>query len=176
MRHGEGGEAGGGAATRPVTADGEGDGIDRPRLWLRSRPLDDRERRMALTGAAVAAAASVALYAPSFRTPAAVALAAIGVAMAGLLALAARARSRVLTGTAAVVVAFGPWGYAWLVGLPYFVLAGWLLFRGPRLAPAGGGGRARRAARGGGGDPRQPSGPRRPPANKRYTPPGGRGA
>lgn len=156
------------------------------------RRMGDREQRYAYLGAAVAAMASVALWAPAFDQTAARALAAIGVVMAGLLAAAARRRSRLFSGLAAVLLAFGPWGMAWVIGLPYLVLAGWLALKSPRLrvdvepevddhdavvrpARAAREPRRARAARrarqsaseaGGSGGTRTP-----PPASRRYTPP-----
>lgn len=143
--------------------------------------LDERERRYTYLAAGLAATTAVALWAPAFGEPAALALTGIGVAMAGLLALAARRGSRLLTGAAAVLLAFGPWGMAWLVGLPYLALAAWLAVRAPRPGrrprpverEEGDGKRpARRARPAAEGREGRPVVPRRPPApNKRYTPP-----
>lgn len=149
--------------------------------------LDDREQRYAFLAAGLGAAVSVALWAPSFDERAGVALAAIGVTMSALLALAARRRSRLFTGGAAVLLSFGPWGFLWLVGLPFLVLAAWLVLRAPRPEPRPRPERVSRASRrrqaeedaAGDGDgeeaavtaaPRLPAGP--PKASKRYTPPG----
>lgn len=142
--------------------------------------LDDRERRITYWVAAVAAGASVALWAPGFDEQLAIVLAAAGVALAGLLALAARSRRRLLTCLAAVLLGFGPWGVAWVLGLPYIALATWLVFRDRKATQAAqtrddddaeSSSKATRKAR------RQPS-PRRerephsgPQASKRYTPP-----
>ena len=148
--------------------------------------LDDREQRYAFLAAGLGAAVSVALWAPSFDEPAGVALAGIGVIMSALLALAARRRSRLFTGGAAALLSFGPWGFLWLVGLPFLVLAVWLVIRAPRPEPrprperAPRVSRRRRAAAGDGAEadgeaavtPRAPAGP--PKASKRYTPPGSR--
>lgn len=145
--------------------------------------LDDREQRYAYLAAGLGAAASVAVWAHAFDERAGVALAGIGLAMAGLLAAAARRRSRLFTGIAAVVLSFGPWASFWLIGLPFLGLAAWLVVRAPRPEP-----RARRQPR-----PHRPSRrrrrasaededdaspvppparPARPPAaSKRYTPP-----
>lgn len=158
--------------------------------------LDPREQRYAYVAAGMGAAASVALWAPAFDERAGIALGAIGVAMAAMLAAAARRRSRLLTGVASVLLAFGPWGMAWLIGLPYLVLASWLALRASRVragAHAGpdtgaGGERGvqpeprphrtapwwRRGAKGGGSEEaadRPPARPSPPPASKRYTPP-----
>lgn len=146
--------------------------------------LDDREQRYAYLAAGFGALVSVALWAPSFHAAAGVALAGIGVAMSGLLALAARRRSRLLTGAAAVLLSFGPWGYLWLVGLPFLVLAAWLVLRAPRPPPrpkaerAARGRRRRRGAPAGDGtgeaaaDAKPAPAPAGPPrASKRYTPP-----
>ncbi|MDQ3569281.1 MAG: hypothetical protein M3396_01400 [Actinomycetota bacterium] len=142
--------------------------------------LDEREQRIALWAAGLAAVAAVTLYAPAFADHvAAVVLALVGVVMAGLLALASRSRSRLLTCLAAAVLGIGPWGFAYIIGLPFIVLATWLLFRGakarePRTTTV----REKRVrekrvrekpAR------QAPAKPSRPGPNKRYTPPGGRG-
>ena len=140
-------------------------------------PLDDRERRWSLIAAGVAAVASVALWAPAFDVAAGVFFAAVGIVLAALLAVAARSRHRLLTGLAAMLLAFGPWAFAWMLGFPFLCLAAWLLFRKPASRPGTEEGderqprRAReRPARGKrAATPR--SGPRRPEANKRYTPP-----
>lgn len=140
-------------------------------------PLDDREQRYSVLAAAMGAVLSVVLWAPQFDEGAAVLLALVGVAMSALLYAAARRRSRLLTGVAAVLLAFGPWGYAWLIGLPFLVLAGWLVVRAPRPEPGQPRPRReprarRRRARDGGDGPSggaQPPAPPRP--SKRYTPP-----
>ena len=147
--------------------------------------LDDREQRYAFLAAGLGAAVSVALWAPSFDERAGVALAAIGVTMSALLALAARRRSRLLTGGAAALLSFGPWGFVWLVGLPFLVLAVWLVLRAPRPEPrprperVPRASRRRQAAEDDDGEvaavtaaPRAPAAP--PKASKRYTPPGSR--
>ena len=143
---------------------------------MRGTPLDDREQRYAFVGAGLGALLSVALWAPAFDETAAVTLAGIGMVMSGFLAVAARRRSRLLTGAAAVLLSFGPWGVAWIIGLPYLVLAGWLVMRAPRPEP-----RTRRASRRR-DHPDEEEAPQPPPAappgppkpSKRYTPPGGR--
>lgn len=147
--------------------------------------LDDRERRFSLVAAVAAGGAFVTLYVPWFDTAAGVILALIGVAMAGLLGLAARARHRLFTVIAAFLLGFGPWNFAWILGLPFMGLAAWLMFRGskaaaeesarrraereeepPRDRPA----RVRRRRRAATA-PEDRSRPARPVANKRYTPP-----
>lgn len=158
--------------------------------------LDPKEQRYAYVAAGMGAAASVALWAPAFDERAGIALGAIGVAMAALLAAAARRRSRLLTGVASVLLAFGPWGMAWLIGLPYLVLASWLALRAPKIraeppprAEGGEDGDAgarpgprtprttrwrRRAPKDGGTEEApgpSPPRPAPPPASKRYTPP-----
>ena len=159
--------------------------------------LDERERRIALWAAGLAAATWVVILALSGLRVRAVVLAAIGLALAGLLALAARNGSRLLTGIAAVVLGYGPWGAAFILGLPYVLLAVWLLFRGAQqraLRRQSAGGRAGTAAgeHDAGEEPARPkpqrpkrnrrrsprpssrpapAGPSRPRANKRYTPP-----
>lgn len=99
------------------------------------RRLDDREQRYAYIGVGVAAFVSVALWAPRFDEGAAVALSGIGMFMALLLAVAAKRRHRLFTGLACILLAFGPWGMAWVVGLPYLMLAAWLSLKSRRLAP-----------------------------------------
>ena len=141
--------------------------------------LDDREQRWAYRAAGLGAAMSVALWAPSFDEGAGVVLALIGVAMSGLLALTARRRSRLFTGGAAVLLSFGPWGFAWLIGLPFLVLAVWLVLRAPRPEPRPRPERAPRRSRRRRAEseedaeepatPRAPAGPPKP--STRYTPP-----
>lgn len=143
-----------------------------------------------MAGGAVLAA----LFAPAFDTRAAAVLATIGVVMAAALWLAARSRRRLLTGLASVLVAFGPWGGAWVLGAPFLLLAGWLAYRArpgppdpdvqatvaapPADAPVDGADAAGRAARRPGRRARrtrpaaaEEAGPGRPTPNKRYTPP-----
>lgn len=97
--------------------------------------LNDKEQRYARLGAWMGAAVSIALWAPNWTVGAGIALSAIGVIMSGLLALAAKRRSRLWTGLSCLLLSFGPWGMAWIVGLPYLVLAGWLVLKSPRLQP-----------------------------------------
>lgn len=163
-------------------------------------PLDEREQRWARRAALGGAMAFVAIYAVGFDEVRFVVAAAIGVAMTGLLALSARSGRRLMTGLAALMVGFGPWGFAWVLGAPFLLLSGWLLFRAkPRERPARTGSdetadeaeelekasetvdkepeaprRPRRPRRRGRAMPEVVAGPRRPVANKRYTPPGGR--
>lgn len=146
--------------------------------------LDAREQRYAYMAAGFGAISSVVLWAHAFDETAGVALAAIGATMAALLAAAARRRSRVLTGVAAVVLSFGPWGTFWLIGLPFLALAAWLAVRAPRRHPPDSTEprqpvarrRRRRATEGRDGDeagamPVARPRPAPPAANKRYTPP-----
>ncbi len=151
-------------------------------------PLEEREKRVALWAAAFGAVSAVAFYAPAFDDfGAAIVLALVGVVMAGLLALAGRSGSRLLTCLAAGLLGIGPWGYAYIIGLPFFLVAGWLLYRDAN---------SRRAARGTvesrrtrekpvkdapvkdkkavRKSAREPSRPPRPERSGRYTPPGGR--
>jgi hypothetical protein len=100
-------------------------------------PLDDREQRWALWGAGAGAVAFIAYWAPSFNRLPAVQLALIGCAMAAALALAARRRSRLMTGLAAMLVGFGPWGGVWPLGLPYLMLAARLALGAVRAEPVG---------------------------------------
>lgn len=97
--------------------------------------LTDKEQRYASYGVAWAALWSVILWAPSFDEKAAVALSGIGLAMAFLLAIAAKRRQRLFTGLACVLLAFGPWGMAWVLGLPFLLLAAWLALKSNRLQP-----------------------------------------
>ena len=138
-----------------------------------SAPLDERERTVALSAAGLAAVASVALWAPNFEHAEAVVLAGVGVALAVFLGGAALSRRRLVTGLAAMLLAFGPWAFAWVIGFPYVCLAAWLLFRHGRT-------RAARPERPEGAEGRRRSKdepapararPARPEANKRYTPP-----
>lgn len=99
------------------------------------KPLDGREQRYAYVGVGLAAAVSVALWAPAYNERAAVALSGIGVVMAFLLGVAAKRRNRLFTGLACVLLAFGPWGMAWVVGLPYLMFAAWLALKSNRLQP-----------------------------------------
>jgi putative Ca2+/H+ antiporter (TMEM165/GDT1 family) len=155
------------------------------------KPLDDRERRAALLGALGAVAVSLALNVTFLPEKLPFLRLGVGVLMAAFLAGAAQRRSRVLTGVATFLLAFGPWGGAWVVGAAYLVLGMWLWFRGKpspeeiaerraardaviaerraaKAAKRGGGG----AGRGGrGGEPDVPGAARRPPPSKRYTPP-----
>ena len=106
-------------------------GLTTPKLGQ----LTDKEQRYATLGAWLGAAVSVALWAPSWDVMAGVVLSLIGLIMCGLLALAAKRRSRLWTGLACLLLSFGPWGMAWVIGLPYLVLAGWLVLKSPRLQP-----------------------------------------
>ena len=133
-------------------------------------PLDDREQRYAYVAAGLGAAVSVALWAPAFDEGAGLALAAIGAAMSALLAGAARRRSRLLTVGAALLLSFGPWGFAWIVGLPYLVLGTWLVVRAPRTPREP----RRRRPPAVVEEHREPPRPEPPKPSKRYTPPGGR--
>ncbi len=147
--------------------------------------LDQRERGVALFAAALAAVSTAVLWTPHLDEPEGLAVAGVGVALAGLLALAARSGRRLPTGLAAVLLAFGPWGFAWVLGFPYLCLAAWLLFRHGRARSAPG---ADEGAEPSGQQERRPgrrprreaktaetrSRPAHPEPNKRYTPPQGR--
>ena len=158
--------------------------------------LDEREKRVALWAAGFGAVSAVAFYAPAFdEFSAAVVLALVGVVMAGLLVLASRSGGRLFTCLAAGLLGIGPWGYAYIIGLPFFLLAGWLMFRDANARRTAGGRpakerpvrekqvkekpdrprpvKARKTAK------EKPMGPpheksSRPGASKRYTPPAGR--
>lgn len=97
--------------------------------------MDNREQRYAYVGVGLAIVASVALWAPAFGERSGMALAGIGLVMAALLGLAAKQRSRFFTGLACVLLAFGPWGMAWVIGLPYLMLAAWITLKSPRFQP-----------------------------------------
>jgi hypothetical protein len=133
--------------------------------------LDDLERRITLWLAVLGGLASVALWAPAFDKSAAIILATVGVGLSALLALTGRSRRRLFTCLAAVLLGFGPWGTAWILGFPYLLLATWLLLRDRKAS-------AERRARGE-AEPAPPASPaprekdpRSPPrASKRYTPP-----
>ena len=56
-------------------------------------------------------------------------LLAVSVAMAVARGVSARSRSRVATAITAFVMAFAPWGFAFIFGAPYLALAAWLLLR-----------------------------------------------
>ncbi len=160
--------------------------------------LSDREHRYASYGVAWAVLWSVVVWAPSFDERAAVALCGIGLAMAFLLAIAVKRRQRLFTGLACILLAFGPWGMAWVIGLPFLLLAAWLALKSNRLGPVTepeldeNGGmvehpvvaarvrpartsrRRRHAAEGDGPAPDGSGAPRTPPPrSKRYTPPQG---
>lgn len=166
--------------------------------------LDEREKRVALWAAAFGAVSAVALYAPGFdEFAAALVLALVGVVMAGLLALASRSGSRLFTCLAAGLLGIGPWGFAYIIGLPFVLLAGWLVYRDANARRAARGPRVRQRPtdeppvnekRGEGEQGRErpvkqgpvkrgkerrpakeaPPKPSTPGASKRYTPPAGR--
>jgi hypothetical protein len=139
--------------------------------------LDERERRIALWAAGFGAVTSVVLYAPAFDDyAAAVVLALVGMVMAGLLALASRSGSRLLTCLAAGLLGIGPWGYAFIIGLPYFLLAGWLMFRDANARKEERAARPAKVRRAKEKKPPKevPPKPTRPGTSKRYTPPAGR--
>jgi len=92
-------------------------------------PLDEREKRFARWAAGFGAVSAVAFYAPGFDESAGLVLAFVGVAMAGLLVMATRSGSRLFTCLAAGLLGIGPWGYAYIIGLPFILLAGWLISR-----------------------------------------------
>jgi len=155
--------------------------------------LDEREKRVARWVAGFGAVSAVALYAPAFDQLAAVVLAFVGVAMAGLLLLASRSGSRLFTCLAAGLLGIGPWGFAYIIGLPFLLFAGWLISRDAQARRATGGRplkkrpvrekpvreeRARaqpvRKKPSGKAQVKEPPKPSRPGRSKRYTPPGGR--
>lgn len=101
-----------------------------------ARVLDDREARWVRIGAAAGALALVAVWTPALDERAGVLLIAIGLAMAGVLAWGGRRRSRLLSGIGALLLGFGPWGFAWPLGIPYLVLAAKLATGGARAVTA----------------------------------------
>ena len=129
--------------------------------------LDDRQQRWAYIGAVVAAVGFV--VAQASELPDALGFVALGLAMAGYLAYAARRRSVGQTGAACFAVSFGPWGGLWFLGAAYIAFGGLLMFRASKAAAA------TRPPR----EPRrrtpkataEPPKPKRPPKSKRYTPP-----
>ncbi|MGH9149505.1 MAG: hypothetical protein ACRD0F_04110 [Acidimicrobiales bacterium] len=105
------------------------------RAALRMAPDEQRwARRMAVGGAIL----FVLLFQPAAADArgARLALAGIGVAFCALLYFAAWRGSRVFAGLAAFLVAFGPWSFAWILGLPYLVLATWMAMRARRAIKA----------------------------------------
>lgn len=145
-----------------------------PRVDGPARPvarLTPDQQRVAKLGAVLAAIVFVGLWASRYPKPAAVAASGIGLVMAGLLYLAARRGSIVLTALAAFVVSFGPWGWLWMLGAPYIAWSGMLLYRASKAAADAAGPREPRRRK----KPVEEAAPvadRRPPdQSKRYTPP-----
>lgn len=130
--------------------------------------LDDRQQRLAYIGAAVAAVGLVAPRAGKF--PDSIPIMLLGLAMAAFLAFGAHRRSVVLTGAAAFVVSFGPWGEVlWFLGAPYIAFGGLLMYRASKQAAATAPPREpRRKKEKDVTPPTKKSGPDR---SKRYTPP-----
>lgn len=131
--------------------------------------LDDRQQRLAYIGAVVAAVGLVAARAADL--PESIPLVALGLAMAAFLAFAARRRSVVLTGAAAFVISFGPWGdVLWFLGAPYIAFGGLLMYRASKQAAEAAGPREprRKKQKEETPPPARKSGPDR---SKRYTPP-----
>jgi hypothetical protein len=62
-----------------------------------------------------------------------VSVAALGVALASVLAVGAIVRNRAVMAIGAFITAFGPWGFAYIFGAPYLALAAFLLWRANRL-------------------------------------------
>lgn len=126
--------------------------------------LDDRQQRLAYLGAAVAAVGFVVAQWGHL-------VALVGVAMAALLAVGARRRSVALTGGAAFLVSFGPWGMLWFFGAAYIAFGGLLMFRASKQAAEAAGPREPRKKKA----PKASEAPvaekKPPPRSKRYTPP-----
>ena len=91
-------------------------------------PLTRNEQRIAI---ALAAAAAV-FFVLSLRDSTAVL--AVGLVMAGALAAAAWRRHRIATAIASFVTGFGPWGFAFILGAPFLILA-FVLVRAGRQVP-----------------------------------------
>ena len=152
------------------------------------KQLDDRERRFVFLGVLAMLVVVPVLWAVGALDHDS--LAAQRALMLGLyaacMAFGAWKRSRILSGFAIILLGFGPWGRAWMVGMPYLLLGMWLWFRGKpsqeeimerrkiREANIAEKRAAKAAARGAGKTPAG-SGARtsspKPPPNKRYTPP-----
>lgn len=129
--------------------------------------LDDRQQRLAYVGAAVAAVALVAIRVGTF--PDSLPLALLGLLMAAFLAFGARRRSVTLTGAAAFVVSFGPWGdVLWFMGAPYIAFGGLLMYRASKQAAATAPPREPRRKK---APPTAPATKKGPERSKRYTPP-----
>jgi hypothetical protein len=82
-------------------------------------------------GALVLAAIAGGVFAVAWRDT--IAVAAIGVALAAVLASGAVARNRAVMALGAFLTGFGPWGFAYILGAPYLALAAFLLWRAKRL-------------------------------------------
>lgn len=85
--------------------------------------LTDKEQRVALL---LALAGSVGFVALGLSGP----LLAIGLVMTGAIALGALRRHRLGTAVAAFITTFGPWSFAYVVGIAYAGLAFWLVRAG----------------------------------------------
>lgn len=130
--------------------------------------LDDRQQRLAYIGAGVAAVGLVAARAADL--PDSIPLVALGLAMAAFLAFAARRRSVVLTGAAAFVISFGPWGdVLWFLGAPYIAFGGLLMYRASKQAAEAAGPREARKKKE--KTDAAPPAKKAPDRSKRYTPP-----
>lgn len=132
--------------------------------------LDDNQQRYAYIGAAVAAVGFVVAHASNF--PDSIGFAVLGLAMAAFLVVGARRRSVVLTGAAAFVISFGPWGGLWFLGAPYIALGGLLMFRASKQAAEAAGPREPRRKKEKARPQAEVADKKRPPdKSKRYTPP-----
>ena len=60
-------------------------------------------------------------------------VAAIGAALAAVLAVGAARRHRGVMAIGAFATGFGPWGFAYILGAPYLAFAAYLLWRANRL-------------------------------------------
>ncbi|HET7489348.1 MAG TPA: hypothetical protein VFJ85_15570 [Acidimicrobiales bacterium] len=150
-------------------------------------PLDDREQQLSLWAGGLGAALSVAVLvvAGAADKAPAVGLAASGLVVGGLMAFAARRRSRMGAAMAALYLSFGPLAPVPYLSAPYLGVSGWLFFRGARQQWAADA-EARRAAaaadppargrrrKDAEPDTGAPAGRKAPTASKRYTPPQGK--
>jgi hypothetical protein len=104
-------------------------------------PLDQRQRRITLAAAGVAAVLVLAIWIPQLGahvrkgqvTPSLALIS--GLILAGLLATSLLINKRYIVGLAALFLAFlGPWGNYALAAVPYAGLAGWLVITAGRQA------------------------------------------
>lgn len=152
------------------------------------KKLDDRERRIVLLAVLGMLVALPVLGAAGLLDPDPVSRAVFLLVLTSLMAWGAWRRSRVLSGMALFLVAFGPWGRSWFAGMPLMGIGMWLWFRGrpsqeeieerrkARDAKIAERRAAKVAARRAGNAAGSGAGPvtKAPKPNKRYTPPSSR--